>query len=108
VICHGGHGTVARALSFGAPLLVCPAVGDMAENAARVAWSGTGLSLPRRLLSRRGVRLAVRRLLGDDRFRESAGEVAAWSAGHDGAAAAAELVEEAARNTSGRLSPARS
>ena len=96
VICHGGHGTVARALSFGAPLLVCPAVGDMAENAARVAWSGTGLSLPRRLLSRRGVRLAVRRLLGEERFRERAREVAAWSEGHDGAAAAADLVEDAA------------
>jgi UDP:flavonoid glycosyltransferase YjiC (YdhE family) len=96
VICHGGHGTVARALSFGAPLLVCPAVGDMAENAARVAWSGTGLSLPRRLLSRRGIRLATRRLLGEERFRDTAGEVAAWSAEHDGAATAADLVEEAA------------
>jgi UDP:flavonoid glycosyltransferase YjiC (YdhE family) len=96
VICHGGHGTVARALSFGAPLLVCPAVGDMAENAARVAWSGTGLSLPRRLLSRRGVQLAVRRLLGEERFRERAREVAAWSAENDGAVAAADLVEDAA------------
>ncbi len=62
VICHGGHGTVARSLAAGAPLLVCPAVGDMAENAARVAWSGAGVSLPRRLLSRRGIRSAVRRL----------------------------------------------
>lgn len=96
VICHGGHGTVARALSFGAPLLVCPAVGDMAENAARVAWSGTGLSVPRRLLLRTGMRLAVRRLLGEERFRERAREVAAWSEGHDGAAAAADLVEDAA------------
>jgi UDP:flavonoid glycosyltransferase YjiC (YdhE family) len=96
VICHGGHGTVARALSFGVPLLVCPAVGDMAENAARVAWSGTGLSLPRRLVSRRGIRLAVRRLLGEGRFRERAQEVAAWSAKNDGAVAAADLVEAAA------------
>ena len=54
VICHGGHGTVARALAAGRPLLVCPSVGDMAENAARVAWSATGLSVPRRLLSAAG------------------------------------------------------
>jgi UDP:flavonoid glycosyltransferase YjiC (YdhE family) len=107
VICHGGHGTVARALSFGAPLLVCPAVGDMAENAARVTWSGTGLSLPRRLLSRRGIRMAARRLLGEVGFREKAREVADWSAAHDGAVAAAELVEEAAQNATSRLSPAR-
>jgi UDP:flavonoid glycosyltransferase YjiC (YdhE family) len=107
VICHGGHGTVARALSFGTPLLVCPAVGDMAENAARVAWSGTGLSLPRRLLSRRGIRVASRRLLGEGRFRARARKVAAWSAEHDGAVAAADLVEDAARNARSRLSPAR-
>ena len=50
VICHGGHGTVARALAAGVPVLCCPAVGDMAENGARVAWSGAGLMLPWRLL----------------------------------------------------------
>ena len=108
VICHGGHGTVARALAAGKPLLVCPSVGDMGENAARVAWSETGLSIPRRLLSRTGVRLATRRLLAEPRFRSRASAVAEWSAAHDGAVAAAGLVEEAARNATSRLSPARS
>jgi UDP:flavonoid glycosyltransferase YjiC (YdhE family) len=107
VICHGGHGTVARALAAGAPLLVCPAVGDMGENAARVAWSGTGLSLPRRLLSARGMRLAVRELLREEQFRAKAREVGAWSKANDGAVAAGNLVEEAARNATSRLSPAR-
>jgi UDP:flavonoid glycosyltransferase YjiC (YdhE family) len=107
VICHGGHGTVARALAAGTPLLVCPSVGDMGENAARVAWSGAGLSVPRRLLSRRAVRLAMRRLLGEERFRGRAREIAAWSETHDGAAAAADLVEAVARNATSRLSPAR-
>jgi UDP:flavonoid glycosyltransferase YjiC (YdhE family) len=107
VICHGGHGTVARALAAGKPLLVCPSVGDMGENAARVAWSGTGLSVPRRLLSRRAIRLATRRLLSEPEFRSRALAVADWSEAHDGAAAAADLVEEAARNATSRLSPAR-
>jgi UDP:flavonoid glycosyltransferase YjiC (YdhE family) len=106
VICHGGHGTVARALAAGKPLLVCPSVGDMGENAARVAWSGTGLSVPRRLLSPRGVRLATRRLLGEERFRAKAQEVAEWSAAHDAGGAAAGLVEAVARNATSRLSPA--
>jgi UDP:flavonoid glycosyltransferase YjiC (YdhE family) len=108
VICHGGHGTVARSLAAGTPLLVCPFVGDMAENAARVAWSGTGLSVPRRLLSERAVRLAVTQLLGEESFAARAREVGDWSDGHDGAAAAADLVENAARNATSRLSPARS
>ena len=107
VICHGGHGTVARALAAGTPLLVCPSVGDMGENAARVAWSGTGLSVPRRLLSSRAVRLATRRLLTEWRFRARAEELGAWAEAHDGAAAAADLVENAARNATSRLSPAR-
>jgi UDP:flavonoid glycosyltransferase YjiC (YdhE family) len=106
VICHGGHGTVARALAAGRPLLVCPFGGDMGENAARVAWSGTGLSVPRRLLSRRGVRLATRRLLGEASFRARAQEVAEWSAAHDAGGTAAGLVETAARNATSRLSPA--
>ena len=108
VICHGGHGTVVRALAAGKPLLVCPAVGDMGENAARVAWSGTGLSVPRRLMSLRAIRLATRRLLAEPGFRGRALQVAEWSGAHDGAAIAAGLVEEAARNATSRLSPARS
>jgi UDP:flavonoid glycosyltransferase YjiC (YdhE family) len=107
VICHGGHGTVARALATGTPLLVCPSVGDMGENAARVVWSGAGLSVPRRLLSRRSIRIATRQLLAEQRFAARAWEIAAWSESHDGAAAAADLVERAAQNATSRLSPAR-
>ncbi|MGA9370245.1 MAG: nucleotide disphospho-sugar-binding domain-containing protein [Solirubrobacterales bacterium] len=98
VICHGGHGTVARALAAGKPLLICPSVGDMGENAARVAWSGTGLSVPRHLLSRRAIRLATRRLLGEPAYQARARDAAAWSAAHDSAGAAADLVETAAYN----------
>jgi MGT family glycosyltransferase len=97
VICHGGHGTVAAALAAGAPVLVWPAVGDQGENGARVAWSGAGLSLARRFLSPRAVRLAVRRLLGEGRYRARAEEIAGWAAENDGAASAAALVEGAAR-----------
>src|SRR3954452_18177314 len=96
VICHGGHGTVARALATGKPLLICPSVGDMGENAARVAWSGTGLSVPRRLLSRPGIRLGTRRLLAEPHFLGRALAVASWSESHDGAGSAANLVEKAA------------
>jgi UDP:flavonoid glycosyltransferase YjiC (YdhE family) len=107
VICHGGHGTVARALDAGVPVLVSPAIGDMAENGARVAWSGTGLMVPHRLLSPRSIRTATRRLLGDDAYSGRAAEIAAWSREHDGATRAASLVEEAARNETSRLAPTR-
>jgi len=93
VICHGGHGTVARVLAAGVPVLVSPAVGDMAENGARVAWAGAGLMLPRRLLGPGSLRVVARRLLVDPRFAARAGGIAAWAGENDGAARGAGLVE---------------
>ena len=69
VICHGGHGTVARALGAGVPVLCCPAVGDMTENGARVAWAGAGLMVPWRLTGAASLRVTVRRVLGEPRLR---------------------------------------
>jgi UDP:flavonoid glycosyltransferase YjiC (YdhE family) len=96
VVCHGGHGTLARALGAGVPVLCCPAVGDMAENGARATWAGAGLTLPWRLMGPGSLRLVVRRLLGEPSFRERAEEIAAWSRVNDGAERAAALVEELA------------
>jgi UDP:flavonoid glycosyltransferase YjiC (YdhE family) len=98
VVTHGGHGTLVRALACGCAVVVCPAGGDMAENAARADWAGVGVRLPQRLLAPRTLRLAVERALGDGRMRARARAVAAWVATHDGAAvAAAELEAWAAR-----------
>ncbi|HEV7750181.1 MAG TPA: glycosyltransferase [Baekduia sp.] len=93
VVCHAGHGTLVRALSSGCVVVACPAAGDMNENAARVDWAGAGVRLPRRLISGRGVRVAVQRALGDDALRARARELAAWAAERDPADRAAELVE---------------
>lgn len=93
VVCHAGHGTVARSLACGVPVVACPAAGDMNENAARVAWAGVGVPLPRRLVTARGVRWAVKRVLGDPRYREGAERLQGWNERHDGAAVAADAVE---------------
>jgi UDP:flavonoid glycosyltransferase YjiC (YdhE family) len=93
VVTHGGHGTLVRALSCGCALVVCPAGGDMAENAARADWAGVGVRVPRRLLGPRTLRLAVERALRDERMRARARAVSAWMAEHDGARAAAIEVE---------------
>jgi UDP:flavonoid glycosyltransferase YjiC (YdhE family) len=93
VVCHAGHGTLARALASGVPVVGCPVAGDMAENAARAAWAGAGVSLPRRLVTPRGVRLAVRRILADERYAARARALGDWARAHDGAAIAADLLE---------------
>ena len=93
VITHGGHGTLTRALTSGCPVIVCPAGGDMGENAARAEWAGLGVRLPRRLLSAGNLRLAVRRVSGDGRYAARAGAVAQWAATHDSGAVAARELE---------------
>lgn len=97
VVCHGGHGTLVRALASGCVPVVAPAGGDQAENAARVDWAGVGVRVPGRLVSPAAVRLAVQRALGDPRLRVRAAGLRAWLAAHDPGVRAAALVEELAR-----------
>ena len=96
VISHGGHGTVARALGAGTPVLVCPITGDMSETAMRVDRAGCGISLPWRLCRPAPLRWAVRRILGERSFADRADDIAAWGRQNDGAVRGAELVEELA------------
>ncbi|CAN5527787.1 hypothetical protein BH20ACT17_BH20ACT17_08900 [soil metagenome] len=101
VVCHGGHGTVARALASGCAVVAVPAGGDMNENAARLEWAGAGVRLPRRLCSPRGLALAVGRALGRPAVHERALELQAWAASNDGAVRAANLLQGFAHDRSG-------
>jgi UDP:flavonoid glycosyltransferase YjiC (YdhE family) len=100
VICHGGHGTVVRALASGTPVLASPSAGDMGENAARVDWARVGVRLPWRLCSPRTLRLAVERALSDPQLAVRARALEAWAAVNDGAQRAAEEVEALAADGS--------
>jgi MGT family glycosyltransferase len=102
VICHAGHGTMARALACGCPVVAVPHCGDMAENAARADWAGVGVRLPWRLLGPGTLRLAVRRALSERSLSARARELAAWAAAHDGPSRAADLVERLALQSSRR------
>jgi UDP:flavonoid glycosyltransferase YjiC (YdhE family) len=93
VICHAGHGTMARALASSCPVVAVPAAGDMNENAARLDWAGAGVRLPWRLLSASTLRLAVRRAFQEPELAARARELGDWARAHDGAERAAELIE---------------
>jgi len=80
VICHGGHGTVARALASGCALVLVPAAGDMNENAARIDWAGVGVRLPRRMVGAGGLSLAAGRALARPSLRARARELQEWGA----------------------------
>ena len=106
VICHAGHGTLVRALASGCRVLTVPHAGDMAENAARADWAGVGVRLPWPLLTPRTLRLAARRALDTESLGTAAGKLADYARMRDGAARAADLVEQLA--LSGRDGHARS
>lgn len=107
VICHGGHGTVARALAEGVPVLTCPAAGDMNETAARITWAEVGRSVRWSLTGPKSLRWAVAEILSDPLYRVRAGQVAAWHRQHDGPGRGADLVEELASKGGGTAQPGR-
>jgi MGT family glycosyltransferase len=100
VVCHAGHGTLVRALASGCPVVACPVAGDMNENAARVAWAGAGVRLPRRFVSSRPLRHAVLHALSEPAIRARARDLATWASTHDSGGRAATLVEELASRDS--------
>jgi UDP:flavonoid glycosyltransferase YjiC (YdhE family) len=100
VVCHGGHGTMARAIAAGAVVVTVPASGDMGENGVRAQWAGAGLNLPARFLSPATLRWAVRSVLERPRLGARARELAAWATRNDGAENAAALVERFATRAS--------
>jgi MGT family glycosyltransferase len=104
VITHAGHGTLARALACGCPVLAVPHSGDMGENAARADWAGVGVRLPWRFLSPATLRLSVRRALASPALARRAAELQRWAEVNDGAARAADLVEELATESRPRES----
>jgi MGT family glycosyltransferase len=71
VVCHGGHGTVIKALAHGLPVLVTPFGRDQKDNGARVAVSGAGLVASPRATPRR-LAADLQRLLGESSFRAAA------------------------------------
>jgi MGT family glycosyltransferase len=103
VVCHAGHGTLVRALACGCAVVACPAVGDMNENAARLAWAGAGVRVPRRFTTPRVLRLAVERALAEPSIGARAGELEAWAQANDPGARAAELVEQLAAREPARV-----
>jgi UDP-glucoronosyl and UDP-glucosyl transferase len=76
VVTHGGHGTVAKTLAAGVPLLTLQLGRDQPDVAARVVAAGAGLRVPRDSSAER-IADDVVRLLAEPAFRASAGRLAA-------------------------------
>jgi MGT family glycosyltransferase len=72
MVTNGGYGGVQIALSHGVPLVVAGTTEDKPEVAARVAWSGSGINLRTATPTPDAIRTAVRKIITEPSFRQSA------------------------------------
>jgi UDP:flavonoid glycosyltransferase YjiC (YdhE family) len=84
---------------MGVPLVVAGNTEDKPEVAARVEWAGAGVNLRTATPSSAAVRTAVREVLDDACYRQSAQHLQAAYAHSDGVAAIASLVDEVVAET---------
>ena len=88
VVCHAGHGTLARALASGAPVVACPPRRRHGrERGPHALGRASGVSLPRRFHdpARRAAGGAPR-CSASPSYRRRADELRDWATRHDGAA----------------------
>jgi len=93
VVTHGGHGTAMRSLLHGVPMVLIPGLaGDQPYVAAAVQEFGAGLALPGDASSE-AMRAAAQEVLAKPSYRDNAKQRSAMLAGVNGAANAADEVE---------------
>lgn len=105
VITHGGHGTVARALTHLKPLIVVPHGRDQNDNAARVVARGAGLMLPAASAAT-DFRAAIETMLADPSYAEAARKLGERVADEVKRSLVAEELEQLAAGGPGRLEAA--
>ena len=77
VVSHGGSGTVLGALAHGIPLVLVPRGADQFENAARCERAGAAIVLSADAVTADSVAAAVRRVITEPGYAETAGRIAA-------------------------------
>ncbi|PNH85157.1 glycosyltransferase [Arthrobacter sp. AFG20] len=86
-VTNGGYGGLHYAMENGVPIVVAGDTEDKPEGAARVAWAGVGINLKTGRPKPEAIRDAVRKVLGDGRYRAGSqriGAAIAASPGVDG------------------------
>jgi len=102
VVTHAGHGTVAKALAAGVPVVAMPLGRDQPDNAARLVATGAGLRL-RPSAKPAAIAAAVRRVLAEPSFRAGAQRLADAIAADLAEDRAVQEIEALAAERAGRV-----
>jgi UDP:flavonoid glycosyltransferase YjiC (YdhE family) len=94
IVHQGGVGTTGQGLRSGRPVLIVPHAHDQFDNAARVVRLGCGRSIARPRYNARNATNELEALLGNQDYFTNAAEVGRQVQNENGAAAAADAIEE--------------
>ncbi|MEU0673603.1 glycosyltransferase [Streptomyces sp. NPDC006172] len=97
VVCHAGHNTVCEALWHGVPLVVAPIRDDQPVVAGQVAEAGAGVRVRFGRVTRQKLGAALDAVLDDPAHRAAAGRIGDAFRAAGGASAAADHLDELAR-----------
>lgn len=97
VVHQGGIGTTAQGLRAGIPALVVPFSHDQFDNASRVERTGAGRALSRAKYSASSAAKELRALLSEASYTTRAAEIGRQIRAENGAATAADAIEEVLR-----------
>lgn len=100
VVCHGGHGTVLRALRAGVPVLAIPHCCDQAEVASRLSRRGLGRFLMPTARPRH-IRRTIDQMLADRALQERAQRAGEQLRREHGVTRAADSIERIVARTTG-------
>ena len=103
VVHHGGVGTTSHGLLAGVPTLIVPFAFDQADNAAHAERLGVSRTVYRDKYRAPRVAKELHKLLKDPSYAQRAGDVSRQLKQENGPARAADLIEQVADGTPGRV-----
>ena len=106
VVTVGGKATILAAMEAGVPMVLVPTTWDKPDNARRVTEAGAGIRISPRRCTPPALRMGVREVLGDLRYRVAAQRVAGILGASPGPTGAAALLEGLAGREIATHSPA--
>ena len=95
LISHAGVNTVLEAITRGVPMVALPRSADQPGMGARIEYTGIGLRASFDRSTPEELRNAIKRVLGEERFRQRAAELQQAMIAAGGAARAADIAEQA-------------
>jgi len=96
VVCHGGHGTIYQAMTFGVPMIGIPVIHDQEFNMQRVEDLGIGIQLSERRFKPKHLQQAVERVLSDHSYKMNVRKYQVILKNYHGASSAAKIIASAA------------